>query len=267
LSRLVFLIALFSLLVGSARAGNPVPLLHAHSHNDNERSRPLEDALEHGFCSIEADVNLIDGELRLGHTSGGTRPGFTLESAYLEPLRARVRANGGKVYPNGPTVQLLIDVKTDADATYAVLRETLSRYSEMLTEYREGGDVVQRAVSVVISGEKPRRSLPADRVRFAAIDGDLEDLDGGSPATIIPLVSEDWRFLFSWHGGYPLPAPAADKLRELVAKAHAQGRRIRFYAAPDRELAWKTFRDAGVDLINTDSLDELRDYLLTRPDR
>src|SRR4030095_12119754 len=43
------------------------PLLRAHAHNDYEHTRPLLDALEQGFCSVEADIYLIDGELRVAH--------------------------------------------------------------------------------------------------------------------------------------------------------------------------------------------------------
>ena len=35
-----------------------VPLPNAHAHNDYEHKRPLFDALDHGFCSVEADVFL-----------------------------------------------------------------------------------------------------------------------------------------------------------------------------------------------------------------
>src|SRR5438128_1656766 len=35
-------------------AAEPTPLLHAHAHNDYEHTHPLFDALEQGFCSVEA---------------------------------------------------------------------------------------------------------------------------------------------------------------------------------------------------------------------
>jgi hypothetical protein len=44
-------------------AAAPVPLTRAHAHNDYLHARPLFDALDHGFCSVEADVWLVDGKL------------------------------------------------------------------------------------------------------------------------------------------------------------------------------------------------------------
>src|SRR5437763_16102083 len=104
--------------LGNSSAGPAVvPLKNAHAHNDYEHPHPLLDALDHGFCSVEADVYLVADELQVGHTRRDLRPGRNLEKLYLAPLRERVRANGDRVYPGGPTVYLLIDVKTDARPT------------------------------------------------------------------------------------------------------------------------------------------------------
>src|SRR5689334_4607279 len=94
------------------------PLRRAHAHNDYEHKRPLFDALDHGFCSVEADVYLIDGKLLVAHDRKDVKPDRTLEALYLDPLRERARANGGRVYPGGPTVFLLVDVKSGAEETY-----------------------------------------------------------------------------------------------------------------------------------------------------
>src|SRR6516165_11995665 len=81
-----------------------VPLRRAHAHNDYEHKRPLFDALDRGFCSVEADVYLIDGKLLVAHDRKDVKPDRTLEALYLDPLRERAKANGGRVYPDGPTV-------------------------------------------------------------------------------------------------------------------------------------------------------------------
>ena len=82
-----------ALLLGAA----VTPLPHAHAHNDYEHARPLLDALAHGFCSVEADVFLRDGRLLVAHTPLDLKPERTLERLYLDPLRQRVRANGGQM--------------------------------------------------------------------------------------------------------------------------------------------------------------------------
>jgi len=43
-------------------------LTQADSHNDYLYDRPLLNALDQGFCGIEADALFVDGQLLVGHT-------------------------------------------------------------------------------------------------------------------------------------------------------------------------------------------------------
>src|SRR5688500_5296112 len=56
-----------------------VPLTNAHAHNDYEHPRPLLDALDRGFCSVEADIHLVEGRLLVAHDRDKVRPERTLE--------------------------------------------------------------------------------------------------------------------------------------------------------------------------------------------
>src|SRR5262245_59241765 len=96
----IALLCLISAL--SLQAAEPSPLPRAHAHNDYLHTRPLLDALAHGFYSVEADIHLVNGELLLAHKPEEIKPGRTLQKLYLEPLRERVKKNGGQVFPNGP---------------------------------------------------------------------------------------------------------------------------------------------------------------------
>jgi hypothetical protein len=240
-----------------------VPLRHAHAHNDYEHERPLLDALDHGFCSVEADVFLVGEELLIGHNRRDLRPERTLEKLYLAPLRQRVRANGGRVYPDGPTVYLLVDVKTEARPAYAALDRLLARYADMLSVTRDGKHEA-RAVTVVVSGNRDRETMMGQKVRYAGLDGRPEDLDSTAPADQIPWISARWGSLFRWRGKGPMPDEERKKLKAYVAKAHEHGRLVRFWDTPEDAAFWTDLRAAGVDLINTDRLAELQKFLLER---
>lgn len=241
------------------------PLARAHAHNDYEHDRPLFDALDRGFTSVEADVYLVDGELLVAHDLVDVRPDRTLESLYLEPLAERVRANGGSVYVEPADFQLLIDIKNTGAATYTELHETLRRYQRMLTRSTPRGQ--QRgAVEVVVSGDRPRALMAAQRVRYAAYDGRMADLQGGAAASFVPLISDNWTVHFGWRGVGPMPAEERDRLHAIVDRAHADGRRVRFWATPDapgpaRDALWHELLAAGVDHINTDDLAGLAAFL------
>ena len=112
------------------------PLAKAHAHNDYRHERPLLDALSHGFMSVEADVFVVGEELRIAHDRDEIRAGRTLRKLYLDPLRERVKRNGGRVYKGGKLgFTLLIDFKSKGEPTYAVLRRTLADYADMLTRF------------------------------------------------------------------------------------------------------------------------------------
>ena len=239
------------------------PLPRAHAHNDYEHARPLLDALDHGFGSVEADVWLVNGALLVAHNLKDAKPERTLQKLYLDPLRERVRANGGRVYRGGPSLLLLIDVKSDATNTWRALTNVLAGYAPMLTRFSTNR-IETNAVTAIISGNRARPLLEAEPVRFAALDGRLPDLDGGAPLSLIPLVSDTAAKLSTWKGrAEDGPFPEADraKLRDWVAKAHAQGRIIRFWGAPDTVPVWREFESAGVDLLNADDLAGLKDFL------
>src|SRR5258708_19344042 len=90
----------------------PKRLTNVHAHNDYEHARPLFDALDHGFCSVEADIHLVEGQLLVAHSRSEVKPSRTLQSLYLEPLRERVRKNAGWVYPPSPHATLLIHIQS-----------------------------------------------------------------------------------------------------------------------------------------------------------
>lgn len=250
------------LVVFSAQSPKPL-LVRAHAHNDYEHTRPLLDALDQGFCSIEADIYLVDGELRVGHNRKDLRPGRTLEALYLDPLADRVKLHRGHVYDAKETVTLLVDVKAEAEAVYAELRKRLPKYQSMLTSYSKG-KVKKRAVTVILSGERATATLRAEDSRLAFIDGRPEDLEGKDPATLIPLVSDSWSPTFDWSGTGAFPADKLARIRDLIAKAHKQGRKVRFWATPSNPQVWQLLWNEGVDYLNADDLVGLRKFILSQ---
>ena len=207
------------------------------------------------------DIFLVGDQLLVAHEASQNQPERTLEALYLKPLLERVRLRGGYVQSPDTRFHLLIDIKSEALITYQALDRALQHYSEILTRF-ETNQIATNAVTITISGNRPREFLEQQSPRFAAYDGRLADLDSDAPPQLIPLISDNWQSHFQWRGEGPLPGPERMKLRELVRRAHDQGRAIRFWANPDRPEGWAALRDAGVDLINTDDLTGLRDFLL-----
>lgn len=252
-------------------------MLRGHAHNDYEHPRPLLDALDQGFGSVEADIFLVDGELRVGHDRQSLRPGRTLESLYLDPLLARVRENGGTVHPWPGELTLLVDIKADGEKVYQELAKRLVKYQEMLTTYprpdlknyslvelanHADAKVKPGAVRIVISGDRPVETINKDGRGLMFIDGRLSDVSATAPLPqTIPLISDSYDDKFKWNGKGDMPADERFKLRRMAQLVHAQGGKFRLWGVPDTEDAWREFYDAGVDLVNTDKLAPLAEFL------
>jgi len=254
------------LVLGAARQAEVAPLRRAHAHNDYQHDPPLLKALGQGFTSVEADILLVGDKLCVAHGAREVVPERTLQSLYLEPLRERVKRNGGRVYREGPQFKLLVDIKTAVEPTYRRLHEVLEEYRDMLTQFGPDGRV-DRAVLVIVSGNRPLEQMKSQQVRYAGYDGRLTDLDSEVPADVIVMISDHWGRNFTWRGNGPMPPQERKKLGEIVRKSHAKGRIVRFWATPDvqspeRDAVWTELLSAGVDLINTDDLEGLRRFLL-----
>lgn len=239
------------------------PLAQAHAHNDYLHERPLFDALEHGFTSVEADVFLVDGELLVAHERSQLNPERTLRSLYLDPLKKLAAAHAGRIWPDGPTLTLLVDIKADGEAAYRALDKLLADYDDLVSSARDGRWQTG-AVTVIVSGDRAWKNIAAEPVRRVGLDGRLSDLDSDLPANLLPLISDNWNNHFRWRGNGTLPEAERDKLLDVVERAHARGRRVRFWATPDTPAMWGELAAAEVDLINTDHLAELAQFLRKR---
>jgi len=265
-------VILFFCFTGISLAGQyelePVPLPKAHAHNDYRHHRPLLDALAHGFTSVEADIFLVDGKLLVAHDRHEIESHRTLQALYLDPLKRRIDAHGGSVYHKKTRFILLIDIKSEAKSTYAALHGVLSQYGAYLTSFTSQGRE-ERAVLVIISGNRARDAMAAQSIRYAGCDGRLGDLQSEVSADLVPMISDNWASHFSWRGQGPMPVEERARAEDIVRRSHQKGRLVRFWGtldrpSPERTALWDVLRSAEVDLINTDDLCGLQQYLLAR---
>lgn len=240
-------------------------LPNAHAHADSRHRRPLWDALAAGFTSIEVDVWAVRGRVLVGHSV--PMPWRSLRKLYLDPLAALIGEKGCVYDDFEHPLQLVLDVKSDAGRSRPVIEELLASYAGILSCWRDGR-FVPGAVTVIVSGNLS--NLPYDALlRRTGVDGRVRPTGVEAAAEVMPLRSDCWPELFSWRGNGPMPAAEREILNGFVADAHARGQRVRFWDTPDRrrparDAVWATLLDAGVDLLDTDDLHGLRDFLLAR---
>ena len=231
------------------------PIPYAHAHNDYEHPHPLMDALANGFTSVEADVYLIHGELYVSHdTPAGRNKKRTLKALYLKPLKKVIKTNDGQVYPGyHEPFYLMIDIKSEPEATYAELKEQLFAFRNILTSYLNE-DKKPGVVTVFLSGNRPIATVTAEQHRLVALDGRPADLGKNYTPSLMPVISDSYNNHFQWQGKGPMPKDEKKRLEALAQSTKAEGKLLRLWASPENENVWRTLLEAGVGLINTDEL-------------
>lgn len=240
-------------------------LFHGHAHNDYTHARPLFQALENGYTSIEIDVFLHKGKLIVSHIPVGLNHKKTLEELYLKPIQQVIAQNGGTVYKGFDTPLIfMIDFKTDGTKTYEQLKNVLKNYESLITVYKYDSVIHQRAINILISGSSPLSSLLQEDSSVATLDGNIQGLTDKHAAKVCTRYSSAWESYLSWTGVGAMPANQRTKLDSLVATAHEMKKEIRFYHIPDKAKAWKILLDAKVDWINTNRLVAFRNFCLKK---
>ena len=235
-----------------------LPHRNSHAHNDYEHKRPLFDALENGFMSVEADVHLRNGDLLVAHNHASDQSP-SLEKLYLNPLDSILAENRGHVYgvgsENMEPFYLMIDIKTNAEDTYQALKKVLLMHLNLCS--------TSVPVRIFLSGNRPIQTILQDANACIGIDGRPEDLGKGYSAVQMPVISDHFRNWSHWNGKSKPTDKDLSEIKALALRVHSEEKKLRLWSIPDNELTWEALLNLGVDFINTDKLEEL-DVFLSR---
>jgi hypothetical protein len=257
-------ISIFIICSAVQLSAQVIPLPNAHSHNDYFRNKPLKDALQHGFTSVEADVLYIYGKLVIGHDMPGrTFPRLKLlNRQYLKPLWRRWKRCDKEIYKGYEgDFYLWIDIKIYPNQTYRELRDLLYPYREMLNYY-ENDKFHKGKVTVILSGDRPFEALLNDSLQLMTLDGRPSDLANNYPSHLMPFISENAGKVAEVEDYSQVDEAAFMKINEFIKATHAQGKKARLWATPEDEELWKKLLEMEIDLINTDKLSKLQEFLL-----
>jgi hypothetical protein len=122
-------------------------------------------------------------------------------------------------------------------------------------------------VTIILTGDAAAKTayVQTYRTRYACRDSNRYEVDDPAADNAWAWYALKWSAYIEWNGKGTIPEEQAKRLRQLVESIHAKGRRVRFYATPETEAYWSTARGLGIDLINTDRLRELHDFLARAP--
>ncbi len=242
LSPAIFL--LFVLLTPKSHALEAVfPL---HSHNDYDQTRILDEALENNFKSVEADIWLSDGEVKVSHFPWNFKG--TLEDLYLRPLQKKVDARITGASHQDPFL-LWIDIKDFRESILEKLFQVLTRYP-----------MIGKEVKIILTGNTSLKRKFKNRFTQIQVERDENSLEGSTEYPNYTWYSLKWSEHFDWDGKGQMSEKELEKLKAIVAGVHQERRKLRFYASPANQGYWQLMKDAEVDLIDTDDVSGLKKF-------
>lgn len=226
---------------------------NAHSHNDYEKPSPFWEAYDQTFGSIEADIFLKDGNLIVAHDEQQVLANRSLDSLYLQPINQSLQKNKGSIYSDpSKTLQLLVDIKTEAIPTLNKLIEQLQKYPAI---------TAATSVKIVISGNRPPAEQFNTYPAYIYFDGVLGTTYSPEALKKIEMLSADFKQYTVWTGKGIIVENERKTIDALISKVHNLHKKVRFWNAPDVINAWYGFMDLGVDYINTDHIAEIGKFL------
>lgn len=221
-----------------------------HAHNDYQKSEPLTNALRYKAFSIEADIFLSGNRLLVAHDISELLITRTLDSLYLQPIIELFGKNAGAISAdNNYTPVLMIDIKNKGEETIAALIKLLSPHQNVFDR-----TVNAKAVQVVLSGDRGAVSKWISYPSYIFFDGrPKEEYDHGTLQRVA-FFSDSWV-------PYALqPIDNNERLKMVIDKVHRLGKYIRLWGSPDNSDSWKLLQELGIDIINTDKVEECSNY-------
>jgi alkaline phosphatase len=225
------------------------------AHNDYVRPQPFYTAFNLKVGYIEADVYLVGNNLLVAHQRNEIRQEKTLEALYLDPLLEQVKKNGGSAYPGGGDLTLMVDLKTEGKPTLTKLAQVLQRYPGLLS---------CPTLHFMVSGNVPPPEQWDDYPAFITFDGRPGIAYSAEQLKRVAMISTSFRDHAKWDGKHDMDHDNLEKIQTLVAEVHAKGKKIRFWATPDIPAAWQTQMRLNFDVIVTDDVTGLADFMAAK---
>ncbi|MFT4154076.1 phosphatidylinositol-specific phospholipase C/glycerophosphodiester phosphodiesterase family protein [Parafilimonas sp.] len=222
-----------------------------HSHNDYTHALPFWDAYHNSAADIEADVYYVNGALMVAHNKTDIKPSNSLGSMYIQPI-VQLFDTGKNMH----SFYLMIDIKENQAAALPALMNLLQQHPSVFNR-----QLNKNAVQVFISGDRPPDSTFHNYPGYIMFDGVPAVNYAPQDLEKIVMISDDFHAYSNWNGAGFIPATDSIKIKKMIQAAHALGKPVRLWGAPDTQECWKTMINLHADVINTDKVEACRQFL------
>ena len=246
---MIRLIVLFSLILCSCDSSLKKPHSNSthngHAHNDYEHERPLFDALQYGFKSIEVDVHAWDNRLVVAHDSTDFTDLPDIMGLYLNPMDSLI--SNSLLDKNYFPLILMVDLKTSKEEALHLLNEVTNSKKELFFNGSKNSGPIQ----ILISGDPSLDVLEQLDNPYLFIDGRFNRKYPQKLQNKVTRISGRYLSLF----GHVIGQARESLIKEHLAQAQAKNQKVRFWSTKDHQDTWNELKGLGVDWIGTDDLE------------
>lgn len=208
--------------------------------------------LGQGVTGFEVDVMYIYGELYVTSSmpDSANHKHLTLSDACLFPLYSHSKkVNAEKTDATKQEILLLLNIKNDPIKAYSRLKKAILPLRDQIS-FRNT-DWHQGSIRILTRNKILSDFLEKEELSYLGFVGNKEDLNTSLKPEILPLIEFDFAELTNWHGAGNIPFPDYVKIKELINKAHQQGRKVCISNCPNHQAARDVLTSSKVDFILT----------------
>lgn len=222
------------------------------SHNFSSQSE-LWESIGSGIFNYQADVMYIYGKLYvtalMPDSAKHQLP--TLTEAYLYPLYNQFKKNNGEIIPGySGDIFLILNFAAQPTQIYKQLAIEMRLFSDMLT-YRADGTEHKGKLRILIKDKAQLEKINSIKPSFLGLVGGLSNIDKNIDSIEMPLIEVDFSELTAWKGIGNIPFEDFTKIKALVAKVHAQNKKITIANCPSYQTVAEVIQTSKADFITT----------------
>jgi len=213
----------------------------------------LWESIGSGILNYQADVMYIYGKLYvtplMPDSANHKLP--TLTDAYLYPLYNQFKKNNGEIVPGYPgDVFLILNFTSQPVQIYKQLAAEMRPFSEMLS-FKIDGNEQKGKLRILIKDKLQLEKINSVKPSFLGLVGNLNDIEKNVDSSVMPLIEVDFNEITSWKGTGNIPFEDFTKIKNLVAKVHAQNKKISMTNCPSYKTIADLVLTSKIDFVTT----------------
>jgi len=238
---------------------NLKPIISSHNFSNQTE---LWEAIGLGIVNYQADVMYIYGKLYVTSLmpDSARHKLPTLAEAYLYPIYNQFKKNNGEIIPGiSGDVFLILNFTAQPVQIYKQLAAEMRPFSDMLT-YKLEGTSHQGKIRILIKDKNQLEKINSIKPSFLGLVGGLSDIDKNIDSEKMPLIEVDFNEITKWKGTGNIPFEDFTAIKALVAKVHAQNKKISIINCPSHKTVAELIQSSKADFMNTSEANRMAGY-------